>query len=722
MCADCAHVIDNRGSGMNPISAFLVRNLIFVYFLYGLAFFTMGLALLLVRRRNTAFRLAVALGPLTAFALLHGIHEWYEMFQQIAALRGGRPPGLLAEGTRLALLVSSFLALLWFGAVSLHSKRGWHRTLPILSITTIWLLAALVVWLVWRPAVLEFLGLLDVLARYLLCIPGALLGAWALMAQQRSFREHNFPQFSRDLVWCASAFLLYGVVGQVFVRQTVLPPSTFLNNALFLAWFGIPIQLFRALMAGIITIYLVRALSIFEVENQQRLAEANRTRLSTQKQALEAERHSVAEISRLNDELRLTAHELSLLLELSNLLVTAQPLPERLKAVLMKIVANLHFTDAGLILLVDRETGEVPVATQTGFIDVDHPDDGISRYSLSIQLGRRSIAEAKTLCYHADGQVLEISLEVNLLQQACAQYASPTLYIALPLYVQQQVIGSLALARTKATSLRLTPEEMRLITGIVQQLGLSIENARYSQQARAREKMLSALLYQAVGAQEAERQRIARELHDATGQSLTAIALGLRGVERVVGAGNPISAQQIREIMNFATNALGELRQIIADLRPSQLDDLGLVAALRWYVQEYQRRHNIAVTFTVRGEQVRLPTDYETVIFRIIQEALTNIAKHAQATQAILTLETHPGRVCITVQDNGRGFDTSILPDHNDPRSGWGLLGIRERSLLLGGHCEIQSTQGKGTAIHVEIPLLIGETAVTEDARTDIRN
>ncbi|MFN8442477.1 MAG: GAF domain-containing sensor histidine kinase [Caldilineaceae bacterium] len=712
----------DRGSGMNPISSFLVRNLIFVYFLYGLAFFTMGLALLLVRQRSTSFRLAVALGPLTAFALLHGAHEWYEMFQQIAMLRSSRSAGLLAEEARLALLFSSFLALLWFGVASLVRGRRWRRYLLLGSVTSLWLLAALVVWLVWRPALLEFLGLLDVLARYLLCIPGALLSAWALMAQQRSFREHNFPQFSRDLVWCASAFLLYGVVGQVFVRQTVLPPSTFLNNALFLDWFGIPIQLFRAGMAGVITIYLIRALNIFEVENQQRLAEANRIRLTAQKEALEAERRSVAEISRLNDELRLTAHELSLLLELSNLLVTAQPLPERLKAVLTKIVANLHFTDAGLILLVDRETGKVPVATQTGFIDVDHPDDGVSRYSLTIQLGRRSIAEAKALCYHADSQVLEISLEVNLLQQACAQYTSPTLYIALPLYAQQQVIGSLALARTKATSLRLTPEELRLITGMVQQLGLSIENARLSQQARAREKMVSALLYQAVGAQEAERQRIARELHDATGQSLTAIALGLRGVEGLVGAGNPVSAQQVREIMNFATNALGELRQIIADLRPSQLDDLGLVAALRWYAQEYQRRRNITVTFTVKGEQVRLPSDYETVIFRIIQEALTNIAKHAQATQATLTLDTHPERVCITVQDNGRGFEPSILPKHNERQAGWGLLGMRERALLLGGHCEIQSAPGRGTTIHVEIPLLIGETAVNEDARTGIRN
>lgn len=694
---------------MNPISVFLVRNLIFVFFLYGLAFFAMGLALLLVRQRRTTFHLALAIGPLTAFAFLHGAHEWYEMFQQIAGQSDGRQLSPIEEGLRLALLLSSFLALLWFGAKSLYGGRGWRCYLSVWGATTIWLASVFAVWLVWQPALLELLLLSDVLARYLLCIPGALLGAWALMAQQRSFREHNLSQFSRDLVWCASAFLLYGVVGQLFVRQTALPPSTWLNSVTFLAWFGIPVQLFRALMAGTVTFYLVKALRVFDVENQRRLAEANHTRLLAQTQALEAERRSVAEISRLNVELRLTARELALLLELSNLLVTPQPLPALLTAVLTKIVDSLYFTDAGLILLVNRETGEILTVAQMGFADTDHPDDGVSRYSLTSTLGRRSIAETQALCCHADGQVLEVSLEINLLEQACAQYASPTLYIALPLYAQQQVIGCLALARTKASSLRLSPEELRLITGIVQQLGLSIENARLAQQARRREKMLSELLYQVVGAQEAERQRIARELHDATGQSLTAIALGLRGVEALTSAGNPVSLPQIREIVTFATNALGELRQLIADLRPSQLDDLGLVAALRWYGQEYQRRHDILVTFVVRGEHIRLPAEYETVIFRIAQEALTNIAKHAQATQATLTLASYAGRICVTVEDNGCGFDPGALPEENGQRVGWGLLGIRERALLLGGHCDIQSNPGNGTRVHVEIPLLIAE-------------
>lgn len=694
---------------MNPISAFWVHNLIFVFFFYGLAFFTMGLALLLARRRRSTFQLAIAIDPLATFALLHAAHEWVEMFQQIALRTTGYQIGVVEEGVRLLLLVGSFGALLWFGAASLPNQHGWLRYWPMGGPVLLWLVSLLAVLFVWRPPMLAWFDLIDVLSRYLLCIPGTVWGAWALMQQQHRFREQNLSQFSRDLVWCASTLLLYGVIGQLFVRPTLFLPFTLLHSGTFLAWFGIPVQLFRAVMAGAFTFYLVKALRVFDVESQRRLDEANHNRLVAQSQALEAERRSVIEISRLNDELRLTTRELALLLELSNLLVTPQPLPERLTAVLEKVVENLQFTDAGLILLIDRETTERRAVAHTGFADVTHLDDGVSRYSLTLALGRRSIEQAQALCSHADGQVLEIELEVNLLHQACAQYESPTLYIALPLYAQQQVIGSLALARTKASTLRLTPDELRLITGIVQQLGLSIENARLAQQAQLREKILGELLYQVVGAQEAERQRIARELHDATGQSLTAIALGLRGLERLTSTGSRVAPQQIRDLVNFATAALGELRHLIADLRPSQLDDLGLVAALRWYVQEYERRHLLPVDFVVEGENIRLPTDYETVIFRIIQEALTNVAKHAQATQVTLAIAIQQERIRVTVTDNGCGFDLAALPTEQGQRVGWGLLGMRERALLLGGHCEIQSMPRLGTTIQVEIPLLTSD-------------
>lgn len=162
------------------------------------------------------------------------------------------------EGGRLLLLVGSFVALLWFGRASLHRGAEWSRNLLIGGPLLLWLGSIITLWLLWRPALLVWFDLVDVLSRYLLCIPGALLGAWVLMQQQHRFREQNLVQFSRDPVWYTSALLLYGLVGQLFVRPTALPPSTFLNSATFLAWFGIPVQLLRAVLVSAFTVYLVK--------------------------------------------------------------------------------------------------------------------------------------------------------------------------------------------------------------------------------------------------------------------------------------------------------------------------------------------------------------------------------------------------------------------------------------------------------------------------------
>jgi two-component system sensor histidine kinase UhpB len=248
-------------------------------------------------------------------------------------------------------------------------------------------------------------------------------------------------------------------------------------------------------------------------------------------------------------------------------------------------------------------------------------------------------------------------------------------------------------------------------------LGLSIENARLYQEAQEREQLLGDLLHRVVGAQEAERQRIARELHDATGQSLTAIALGLRGVENVIEKDSVIAVGQINELRSFTTDALGELRHLIADLRPSQLDDLGLVAALQWYVQEFNRRYPTQTDFVVDGNPVRLSNEYETVLFRITQEALTNVAKHSGASRASVRLVIQPTQLCLTVRDDGLGFDLDAVFRGDSSNTGWGLLGIQERAALIGGQYEIESKPGHGTLVRVQVPLM-AETDDVKDTAT----
>ena len=209
--------------------------IIVIYFFYGLAFFVLGLVLALASRQASEFKFARAIRPLAAFGIIHGIHEWFEMFQQIAVLAHGHTPTVVEEFVRLALLGVSFVMLLAFGLVLLSPDgyKRFHRYWPILALIGLWLLGIFIVYWTFDPSSSEALAMSDVLMRYMLAIPGALLAAWALMAQQRTFREHHMSQFGRDLIWCAVAFLLYGVIGQLFVRPTALPPSTVINSVLF---------------------------------------------------------------------------------------------------------------------------------------------------------------------------------------------------------------------------------------------------------------------------------------------------------------------------------------------------------------------------------------------------------------------------------------------------------------------------------------------------------
>jgi len=702
---------------MNPISAFFVQNIIVIFFIYGLAFFVMGVALALASQRASEFSFVQAIRPLAAFGILHGLHEWFEMFQKIAAQTGGYAPTPPHEMVRVALLVTSFLMLIIF---SLRLLTGPTQRRPayliVAGLAGLWAIITLVAWLLLQTTLAETVTLADVLARYSLGIPGALLGTWALMAQQRTFREHAMSQFGRDLVWCATALFLYGVVGQLFVRLSPLPFSNLLNSDLFLAWFGVPIQLFRGALATILTVFMLRALNAFELESRRRLAEANQAKLMAQAAALEVERRISQDMEKLNERLRLATHELSLLLEISNLLVTGVvSFNDRLQNVLQKIVQSLTFPEAGLILLIRPNNRSLQAPVILGFAQNGQAVEESSAYQPAFELAEQSLAKAVPVCRHLDGRVIEFVLEE---QQKCRDYVSPVTLISLPLIARQQVIGSLVLGQAQLDQppRNLSSDEFRLMIGIAQQLGLSLENARLYQEAQERESMLGELLHQVVGAQEAERQRIARELHDATGQSLTAIALGLRGIETVLDGDPPELVAQIRELQSFSTNALGELRQIIAGLRPSQLDDLGLVAAIQWYVQEFEKRRAIAAHFIVEGRRVRLLAEYEIVLFRIVQEALTNVAKHARARQAEVKLEFSPAQIEVTIRDNGRGFDPKLISYHKRPHAGWGLLGIQERALLLGGQFTLDSQPGQGTSIRVKVPLMMEVKDVKDTA------
>ncbi|MDP1544523.1 MAG: HAMP domain-containing protein [Anaerolineales bacterium] len=222
--------------------------------------------------------------------------------------------------------------------------------------------------------------------------------------------------------------------------------------------------------------------------------------------------------------------------------------------------------------------------------------------------------------------------------------------------------------------------------------------ARTDELRKEREALRRQLLEKVISTQEDERRRIARELHDSTSQNLTSLILGLRIMETNCAA--CVEQFKATDLRQVASQTLDEVHDLSMRLRPRVLDDLGLAAALERLVAEWQGRYKIPVDVAVQLNE-RLPGDLETAIYRIVQEALTNIARHAQAKSASILIEKHGSIVHTIVEDDGIGFDVSA--SHGERHLG--MLGMRERAELLNGTLTIESAPQHGTSIFIEIPL-----------------
>jgi signal transduction histidine kinase len=220
---------------------------------------------------------------------------------------------------------------------------------------------------------------------------------------------------------------------------------------------------------------------------------------------------------------------------------------------------------------------------------------------------------------------------------------------------------------------------------------------------QARDQARGRLLAKVISAQEEERKRLARELHDETCQKLAAIAIG---VETALASDSPpVLRQRLGEARTLAAETLDEVHRIIFDLRPSVLDDLGLLAAIRWYAGRQLEPRGIAVRFDFPDGTLPLPPETEAALFRAVQEAIGNIARHSRAESALVEIDASAGRLRIDIEDEGVGFDVSEVSTPSLSGRGLGLLGLRERMELIGGSAAIDSSPGDGTRVRLEVPL-----------------
>ena len=276
-------------------------------------------------------------------------------------------------------------------------------------------------------------------------------------------------------------------------------------------------------------------------------------------------------------------------------------------------------------------------------------------------------------------------------------------FASVPLISKDKVLGVLNIASRKTH--KLSAGDVRLLEGIARQIATAIENARLHQEVQYKEQVRGELLSELLSIQEEERKRIARELHDETGQVLASLNASLEAAAGTLPVSTDKTRAILRKAQDLSISLLDGVHKLIYELRPTLLDDLGLVAATRWLVDSSLRTAGIMVSFKTSGRERRPAPRQETTLFRVIQEAVRNIARHAQASKAEVTLRFKKGTIEVCIRDDGTGFDVKEALSSRDRPRGLGLLGMRERIELIQGNLSIRSQPGGGgTEINIEIP------------------
>jgi signal transduction histidine kinase len=321
---------------------------------------------------------------------------------------------------------------------------------------------------------------------------------------------------------------------------------------------------------------------------------------------------------------------------------------------------------------------------------------------LTLLGGAAAVVAALLVMWLISRQVIE---PIQALDKVSEQFAAGNLEVAIPTGGIDEVARLTANLEQMRVRLEATLKDHRRWNEALEEMvdERTRELALLYEQLQGRESMCKRLLGKVLTAQEEERARLARELHDSIGQSLTAIIMAATAVEGSLPANLGVAKEKLGTVRAMAAQTLHDLRGLIFDLRPEVLDDLGLGLALHSQVKKYLEPAGIRVKLRAAGLKDQLPAEVETAIFRVVQEAITNIARHSQATEATISLSKKDDRLIVRVEDNGVGFDPTQVLD--DERQAWGLRGMEERVVLLGGKFYVGSRPGHGTLVLAEVPL-----------------
>ncbi|HEY2937795.1 MAG TPA: GAF domain-containing sensor histidine kinase [Gaiellaceae bacterium] len=304
------------------------------------------------------------------------------------------------------------------------------------------------------------------------------------------------------------------------------------------------------------------------------------------------------------------------------------------------------------------------------------------------RLARKASKLGRVLDRRRSERVDSVMEDLEVDQEAARRVGARTgLYV--PLLLRDRAIGVISAHDKEGADPRFSDEDVRLAETFAARVAVAVDLS---------ERVARDALRRVVAAQELERRRLARELHDETGQALTSILLGLKGVEDARREDELRAATaQLRELV---VTTLQDVRRLAVELRPKALDDFGLVPALERLADTFREQTGIEVELEPQLGDERLPSELETALYRITQEALTNVVKHAQAKRVSIVLARREGSVTAVIEDDGRGFAADEARE-----DGLGILGMQERIALLDGRLAVESSPGGGTTLAVEVPL-----------------
>lgn len=392
--------------------------------------------------------------------------------------------------------------------------------------------------------------------------------------------------------------------------------------------------------------------------------------------------------------------ELAILNTIAAAISSTLNLQDMLQAALDKVIGEMTL-HAGWIFIEDPSSPlGLQLAVQSGISEAFRDEEATRELGQCICV--QVLESGKPLV------VEEIYKECGRLSPAVIQAENLACHASVPLVSRDRVIGVLNVASRESRIF--STDDLALLDLIGRQIGVAVENARLWEEVKEEDLLRGKLLEKIITAQEDERQRLARELHDEAGQALTSLKFSLRNLEH---SDDPAEArEQLQALRDLVGQIQDDLHDLALELHPAALDELGLASALRNFIARFTSHTNLSVDFQTLGLggdentlEVRVPKQVEVAAYRMIQEALTNVARHANADHVSIMLERQETQIIIIVDDDGQGFDIQEVLKSHTMRNHLGVYSMQERVELIGGVFTVESQAGEGTTVFARIPL-----------------